>query len=151
TASAFDHVFTTEIDCIGKYKAALGHDRVYLFPFACQPAIYNPITDATARREAFVFAGSYSRRYPERTRDFDGLLETLPAFREIDIYDRNFGSEDENYAFPDKYLDRIVGTLAPERVADTYRRYSYAINLNSVKQSQTMFARRVLELLASNT
>ncbi len=29
--------------------------------------------------------------------------------------------------------------------------YRYGINMNTIKQSQTMFARRVFELLASNT
>jgi hypothetical protein len=37
TAQQFDYVFTTDIDCIARYKAALGHERVYLLPFACQP------------------------------------------------------------------------------------------------------------------
>jgi hypothetical protein len=42
TAQQFDYVFTTDIDCIARYKAALGHERVYLLPFACQPGIHNP-------------------------------------------------------------------------------------------------------------
>ena len=34
TARGFDHVFTTDIDCIHRYKAALGHDQVHFLPFA---------------------------------------------------------------------------------------------------------------------
>ncbi|MFL6633822.1 MAG: FkbM family methyltransferase, partial [Massilia sp.] len=37
TAMLFDCVFTTDIDCIHRYKAALKHDNVFLLPFACQP------------------------------------------------------------------------------------------------------------------
>ena len=58
TAKLFDYVFTTDIDCIHRYKAALGHDRVYLLPFACQPAINNPV-ETYQRKDAFCFAGAY--------------------------------------------------------------------------------------------
>jgi len=150
TAREFDHVFTTDLDCVPRYKAALGHDRVYLLPFAAQPRLYNPIEEAP-RKDAFCFAGAYYRRYPERTRDLDEFLEHLPTFRPIEIFDRNFGGADENYMFPEQYQSFIVGTLPPEKVAEAYRRYRFGLNLNSVKQSQSMFARRVFELLASNT
>lgn len=150
TARAFDHVFTTDIDCIGRYKAALGHDRVYLLPFAAQPRTHNPLEDSP-RKDAISFAGSYYRRYPERTRDLDSFLEHLPGFRPVEIFDRNFGNDDPNYSFPEAYQKYVVGALPPEEIARAYKNYRYAINLNSVKQSQTMFARRVFELLASNT
>src|SRR5690606_1573461 len=45
----------------------------------------------------------------------------------------------------------IVGTLPFSEIDKAYKGYRYAINLNSIKQSQTMFARRVYELLGSNT
>lgn len=150
TARAFDHVFTTDIDCIGRYKAALGHDRVYLLPFACQPRVHNPL-EAYARKDAFAFAGSYYRRYPERTRDLDSFLEHLPEFRPVEIFDRNAGSDHPDYSFPEAYRRYVVGTLPPEEIDRAYKGYRFGINLNSVKQSQTMFARRVYELLASNT
>ncbi|WP_432457714.1 FkbM family methyltransferase [Cellulomonas iranensis] len=149
-AGLFDHVFTTDIDRIEHYKAALRHDRVWLLPFAVQPAAYHPIAGED-RRDAFLFAGAYYRRYPERTRDLESYMEHLPQLRPVDIYDRNLGGTDEAYMFPDSYRGSIVGTLAPEEVPDAYRRYRYAINLNSVKQSQTMLARRIFELLASGT
>ena len=150
TARAFDLVFTTDLDCIGRYKAALGHERVWLLPFACQPRLHHPLEDS-ARKDAFSFAGSYYRRYPERTRDLDSFLAHLPAFRPVEIFDRNFGSDDENYSFPADYQGYVVGTLPPERVSEAYKGYRFGINLNSVKQSQTMFARRIFELLGSNT
>jgi glycosyltransferase involved in cell wall biosynthesis len=150
TARAFDHVFTTDLDCVGRYKAALGHDRVHLLPFAAQPRVHHPIEDR-AREDAFSFAGAYYRRYPDRTRDLDSFLAHLPALRRVDIFDRNLGSDDVNYTFPDAYRGYVVGTLPPEDVAQAYKGYRFGINLNSVKQSQTMFARRVYELLASNT
>lgn len=150
TAKLFDHVFTTDLDCIHRYKGALGHDQVYLLPFAAQPAVNNPI-ETYDRKDAFSFAGAYYLKYPERTRDLDDFIDNLSEFKPIEIFDRNFGKDDPNYAFPDDYKPLIVGSLPFEEIDKAYKGYRYAINLNSVKQSQTMFARRVFELLASNT
>lgn len=150
TARLFDAVFTTDIDCIHLYRRALEHDRVWLLPFACQPRIHNPI-ETFERKDAINFAGAYYTRYPERTRDLENFTAGLPALKPLDIFDRNYGKDDPNYAFPDSFQPFIVGTLPPDRIDVAYKGYSYAINLNSVKQSQSMFARRVYELLASNT
>lgn len=150
TARLFDHVFTTDIDCIHRYKAALGHERVYLLPFAAQPKLSNPI-ETYKRKDAFCFAGAYYVRYPERTRDLGNFVSQLPEFRPVDIYDRNYGKDDPNYQFPPEYQPFIVGNLPFDQIDKAYKGYRYAINLNSIKQSQSMFARRVYELLASNT
>ncbi|WP_256676013.1 FkbM family methyltransferase [Pseudomonas sp. SCB32] len=150
TARQFDFVFTTDIDCIHRYKAGLGHERVYLLPFACQPAVHNPI-ELYQRKDAFCFAGAYYVRYPERTRDLGNFVAELPKFRPLEIFDRNFGKDDPNYQFPAEYRPYIVGTLSFEQIDTAYKGYRYSINLNSIKQSQSMFARRVFELLGSNT
>ncbi len=150
TAKQFDFVFTTDIDCIHRYKGALGHERVYLLPFACQPAVHNPV-ELYERKDAFCFAGAYYARYPERTRDLASFVSELPRLRPLDIFDRNFGKDDKNYQFPAEYQPYIAGTLSFEQIDLAYKGYRYAINLNSIKQSQSMFARRIFELLGSNT
>lgn len=150
TARQFDYIFTTDIDCISRYKAALGHDRVYLLPFACQPKTHNPI-ELYPRKDAFCFAGAYYVRYPERTRDLAHYINEFSKFKPVEIFDRNFGKNDVNYQFPPEYQPYIVGTLPFNEIDKAYKGYQYSINLNSIKQSQTMFARRVYELLGSNT
>ncbi|QJB28860.1 glycosyltransferase family protein [Limnospira fusiformis] len=150
TAHQFDYVFTTDIDCINRYKAELGHDRIYLLPFACQTAIHNPI-ELYERKDMFSFAGAYYVRYPERIKDLENFVTELPKFRPLEIYDRNLNQDDQNYQFPPEYKSFIVGSLPFHEINKAYKGYHYAINLNSIKQSQTMFARRVYELLASNT
>lgn len=150
TAQMFDYVFTVDIDCVHRYKAALEHERVYLLPFACQPAVHNPI-EAYHRKDAFCFAGAYYARYPERTRDLGNFIKNLPDFRPVEIYDRNHGDTDTRYKFPEAYQPYIVGSLPFEEIDKAYKGYRYAINLNSIKHSQSMFARRVFELLGSNT
>ncbi len=150
TASLFDHVFTTDIDSISQYKASLGHDRVYLLPFACQPKSHNPI-EVYERKDAFVFAGAYYVRYPERIKDLETYVVELPKFKPFEIFDRNFGKNDSKYQFPPEYQPFIVGTLPFNEIDKAYKGYQYAINLNSIKQSQSMFARRLFDLLACNT
>jgi FkbM family methyltransferase len=150
TARLFDYVFTTDIDCIHRYKAALKHERIFLLPFACQPKVHNPI-EKYERKDAFCFAGAYYARYPERIKDLESFVDELPAFKPLEIFDRNYGQQDPNYMFPQYYQPCIVGTLPYTEIDRAYKGYRYAINLNSIKQSQSMFARRVYELLASNT
>lgn len=149
-AKAVDYVFTTDIDCIPKYKGVVGHPRVYLLPFAAQPAKHNPI-ELYDRKDAFNFAGSYYLRYPERQADFDVLIEAVRKFRPVEIYDRNAGNPHPHYQFPEKYAPMILGCLPFAEIDRAYKGYRYGINLNTIKQSQTMFARRIFELLASNT
>jgi spore maturation protein CgeB/glycosyltransferase involved in cell wall biosynthesis/SAM-dependent methyltransferase len=150
TAKLFDFVFTTDIDCVARYKRALGHDRVHLLPFAVQPKAHNPI-EKYERKDAIAFAGAYYARYPERQADLASFVENFGYAPRLEIFDRNHGKSDPDYQFPERYREHIVGTLAFEEIDKAYKGYRYALNLNSIKASQSMFARRVFELLASNT
>ncbi|MEA3419418.1 MAG: DUF3880 domain-containing protein [Campylobacterota bacterium] len=150
TAQYFDFVFTTDLECIPIYKYKLGHDNVYLLPFACQPKIHNPI-EKFERKDAFVFAGAYYPDFPDRMRVFEDFIEHLTSVGKLDIYDRHFGNTGTSNIFPKKYYPLIRGTLAYSEIDKAYKGYEYAINLNSITRSPTMFSRRVFELLASNT
>lgn len=149
-AKEFDHVFTTDIDCVQRYKNKLGHNRVYFLPFAAQPKQFNPL-ETFIRKPGFSFAGAYYQKYPERNLDLNSLVNAISKTHPIDIFDRNYGKTDPAYQFPKEYQNLIVGTLAFSEIQKSYKGYDYAFNMNSVKQSQSMFARRVYELLASNT
>lgn len=150
TARLADIVFTTDIDCIPHYRAELGHNRVHLLPFATQPSEHNPI-ERYERKPMFCFAGSYYVRYPVRQKDFASLIEAAEALGGVDIYDRNFGKEHPNFVFPEVYRPKILGGLAFDQIDLAYKGYDFGININTVKHSQSMFARRIFDLLASNT
>lgn len=150
TAKLFDFVFTTDIDCIARYKRGLGHERVYLLPFAVQPKAHNPL-EKYERKDAIAFAGAYYARYPERQADLESFVEHMTSEPRLEIYDRNLGKTDPDYQFPERYRSHIVGTLKFDEIDLAYKGYRYALNLNSIKASQSMFARRVFELLACNT
>lgn len=151
-AAEFDHVFTTDEQCIPRYRELLGHDRVYALPFAAQPAIHNPIQEAVKRERSVCFAGSWrARKYPERATDTETLLAPALEFG-LDIFDRNAGSKKaEEFAFPPPYAGAVRGSLDYDSMLSAYRAYRTFLNVNSVKESPTMFARRVFELMACGT
>lgn len=150
TARLADAVFTTDIERIQKYKTELGHERVYHLHFAAQPVTHNPI-EKYDRKDKFCFAGAYYHRYEQRCRVFDGFAEYFRQTRGLDIYDRNYPSPRPEHKFPEQYDPCILGRLDPSEIDVAYKGYRFGINMNSVVQSQTMFARRVFELLACNT
>lgn len=149
-AGLCDIVFTTDSNCIEKYRSLLASDRVYLLPFAAQPRRFNPV-EKYKRKKAFCFAGAYYHHYPERKKDFEFLFETLSGIAEVDIFDRNYHKKENLMIFPERFKHRILGDLAYDQIDMAYKGYFFGININSVTQSPTMFARRVYELLASNT
>lgn len=151
SAALFDFVFTTDIDSISRYKSILGHERVFLMPFACQPRLQNPVEMEGGRKKGFCFAGSYYKRFPERMDNLESLLDAFATYAPLAIYDRNYGTDFIWFKFPEKYKQFILGKLAYQDIDLSYKGFEYAINLNSVKQSQSMFARRVFEAMASNT
>lgn len=150
TARLADVVFTTDIERIQKYKTELGHERVYHLHFAAQPVTHNPI-EKYDRKDKFCFAGAYYHRYEQRCRVFDAFAEYFQQTRGLDIYDRNYPSPRPEHKFPEQYDPCILGRLDPSEIDVAYKGYRFGINMNSVVQSQTMFARRVFELLACNT
>jgi len=149
-AKLFNFVFTTDMDCIQRYKQALGHNRVFCLPFAFQPKIHNPLEEFR-RIEGICFAGAYYKKYQQRNKDFESILKPINDIFKIDIYDRNYLDDNPDYSFPEKFSKFIVGTLDYEDINLAYKGYDIGLNLNTIKNSQTMFARRIFELIASNT
>jgi spore maturation protein CgeB/glycosyltransferase involved in cell wall biosynthesis len=151
TARLFDRVFTTDANCIPRYKRDLRHDRVGLMPFALQPATFHPITRA-ARKPGAFFAGAWYPHLTERSRDFRAIVDALDLVGDVDIYDRNHGRETAgNLVYPPEYRHMVRGGVPYAEVANLYRSHVAGINLNTIKQSPTMFARRVVELIGCGT
>lgn len=151
TAKNFDYIFTTNKECVIKYKNDLKREHVFTLPFAAQPKLHNPTELLSGRKDGVCFAGSYYRhKYEHRAKDTTTLLEACKPYN-LDIYDRNYNSGIENYKFPDEYIPYVRGVLTGREIVKANKGYKVVINLNTVKDSSTMFARRVFELLASNT
>ncbi len=151
-AAEFDYVFTTDARCIPRYKEIVPHDRVYALPFAAQPAIHNPITQGKQDKGNVCFAGSWrADKYPERVKDMQRLLR--PALKyDVEIFDRFFDTPGpDGLQFPAMYKKAVKGALDYDNMLSAYRSYKVFLNVNSVKDSPTMFSRRVFELMACNT
>ena len=149
TALKFDHVLTTARECIHKYKS-MGHKSVHLWPFGFSPHIYHPPAEAEATREsAAVFAGSWYREHKNRCRELEGIFEMiLNAGIPLRIYDRNKKNGYSPKPFPAKYQKYVYDGTKYEELGEIYRNTTYAINVNTVNDSSTMFSRRVYEAAA---
>lgn len=152
-AAKFDYVFTTDDNCVDEYRRRCGHDRIAPLPFAAQPAIHNPVLQAP-RLDRVCFAGTYyADCFPERRRHMENMLGGCIPYG-LDIYDRMFGHEGSDKArflFPGQFQPYIRGKLEYAEMLGAYRQYRAFLNVNSVHDSPTMFARRVFELLACGT
>tara|TARA_B110001452_G_C15240745_1_gene429568 strand:+ start:3109 stop:7521 length:4413 start_codon:yes stop_codon:yes gene_type:complete len=150
TAQQCDYIFTTDFDVIRDYKRILGHENVFLLPFAANQMLTNPISKYS-RKPGASFAGAYYLKYRDRAKNLSSMISGISKIMPLEIYDRFYNTTDIRYSFPEEYQKYIIGTLAYNEIDIAYKGYEYGINMNSVKQSQSMFARRVFELMASNT
>jgi spore maturation protein CgeB len=149
-AALFDHVITSDANCIGAYRDRLGHARVQALPFAAQPRLNNPVW-AGPRADRACFAGTwYQNRHVGRQDAASVILRPALDFG-LDIYDRNAGRADPNYRWPAAYQRAVRGGLPYAEMLTAYKCYQAFLNVNSVANSPTMCARRVFELLACGT
>lgn len=154
TAKLCDYIFTTDQDRVDDYKAACNHENVDVLQFAAQPINHNPVKIQKERVDGISFAGSYYGLREERSRDMKRLFRaSIP--HNLYIYDRNYEytkkGERLNFLFPEEFRKYILGTLPFYEIEKAYKGYKYMININTVKTSPTMYARRVYEGLASGT
>ncbi|KQU68199.1 glycosyltransferase [Phycicoccus sp. Root101] len=151
TALLFDHILTTAIECVERYRDDYGHRDVHCLPFATQPKHFNPI-ETQPRTDEVVFAGSWYRQHPERSRAmeeiFDGLID---AGHHVHVRNRHHGDVDPNHQFPDRYQQLLHPAVTHRELADLYKSSRFGLNINTEVGSKSMFARRVFELMSSNT
>lgn len=152
-AKKCDYVFTSAEEIIPRYIEAVGHDRVHKLEFGINPHKHNPIginaPEFKGYKDDVIFAGSWMVKYPIRNQEsamaFDGVIKTD---NKLTIIDRNLKLENKRYHFPPKYMEYLSYPLPHELLMKTHKIYRNAINVNSVKYSNTMFANRVYELQA---
>lgn len=150
TGMEFDYIFTTAIDCVEKYKK-LGHTNVDVLPFGFSPYLFNPM-NCYPKENTAVFAGSWYGEEKERCQNLIDIFEMVLEKRiPVVIYDRQTGTTKEGRTFPEKYQKYVKAAVSFEDLGKVLKRSRYAINVNTINDSETMFARRVLEFMAMNT
>lgn len=154
SAGLFDYVFTTDQNMVSRYIKALNHKNVYVMQFAAQPKIHNPVI-AIRRKDRLCFAGSYYEdRHEERRNDLEMLLDAAVPYG-LDIFDRNYEKTKQKnmpFSFPERFQPFIQqGSLKYNEIDTAYKGYKILLNVNSIKNSPTMFSRRVFEVMASGS
>jgi len=151
TAIKFDHIFTTSIECVEKYKKEYGHKSVHLLMFATQPRLFNPINKFN-RTDEIIFAGSWYKQHKTRCKEMEIILDKIiESGYKLKIYNRYSESDDPNHLFPEKYQPYVNPCLSHDKLDIAYKGSKMALNINTVVDSESMFARRVFELMSSNT
>lgn len=150
-AKQCDIIFTSAVEKIEAYKEDCGNDNVYLMKFGVNPVYHNPIgCRMKKRKNEVIFSGSWVKKYPDRIKEqemiFDGVLN---AGRKLKIIDRNFEMDNWGFLFPVKYYRYISPSIDHEHLQKVHKLYDWAINMNSVRDSRTMFANRIYELQAA--
>ncbi len=146
TATLFDQVFTTAAECIPRYRE-MGC-AVELLTFGFSPRLFYPVPLKDGAKRAVFFGGWYQDQ-PERC---EAMREVFRFVEEqglsLTIYDRYWDSEEENNRYPAEY-DHLRRPPVPyEQIREELRHAAYAVSISTVTDSETMFARRVLELMA---
>ncbi|WP_392398865.1 glycosyltransferase [Corynebacterium lehmanniae] len=152
TALKFDHIFTTDSDCVHRYKEEFGHPSVHTLQFAAQPKLFNPIEFAE-RTDDVVFAGGWYENHRQRSEDMERIFDSVVhAGRELKIYDRYFYfRDDDTHIYPARFARYIHPPVPAEDMAGVYKESTIGITINTESNSETMFARRIFELMACNT
>ncbi len=146
TALLFDHVFTTAQECVGGYEKS-GHKSVHVMPFGFSPRMFHPLGRSENACGA-VYTGSWYSEHQQRCKDmrlaFGWLKERgIP----LTIYDRQYQANGTP-SFPKEYWPYVRPMAGYERMGEIYRKYAVGVNINTVKESETMFSRRVYEMMA---
>lgn len=147
TALLFDHIFTTCSECIPQYEAR-GHKSVHLMMFGYSPELFS-VTAPRPKNGLAVFLGSWyeanRQRCDDMCRVFDVVLEQGLDLR---IYDRVSDRNWSDRQYPERYRPYVLPAVSYERTGEIMNEADYVININTVKNSRTMFARRVFEAMA---
>lgn len=147
TALLFDHIFTTAEECIPRYQA-LGHKSVHLMMFGFSPKLFYPLPPAKGPKTA-VFLGSWYAQKEERCQDMCRMFDAVLSLGlKLEIYDRVSAKKIPDRQYPERYRQYIHDGVPYGQTREAMKNAQYVININSVKDSKTMFARRVFEAMA---
>ena len=146
TATLFDRVFTTAGECVPRYRAMGCAADVLLFGFS--PALFSPVPLEDGENRAAFFGGWYADQ-PERCEAMRRVFRfVLSQGLELVIYDRYWNEPEENNRFPAEY-DRFRRPPVPYgEIREELRHAAYAVSVSTETGSETMFARRVVEMMA---
>jgi len=140
-AAEADIVLTTDEGCIDRYRESGCRGIVDVLPFAAQPAIHRQYLQKDMEKRLF-FAGTLRAKYQERMLGYEAVVRPALEFG-LDIFSRKGN-------WPAECKGHVVGTFPYLRLLKKYSSYLIGLNMSSVKNSPTMFPRRVVEMPLAN-
>lgn len=146
-AKHFNYIFTTDANCIKYYKKDTLKNEVYALSHGVQLKIYNPIGSNRERLNKLAFLGSWYEHFKERTEDMRIILDGAKNYN-LQIFDRMLNIRDVNLKYPKEYIDYIREPIKYTNTSSVYKKFKLFININTIKDSPSMFSMRVFEILA---
>ena len=148
SASLFDNILTVDKNCIDEYKNSIKRNiKVESMMFAVQPSIHH-FKDFKYANSKACFVGSYTNHEHDDRRKWQDLFFLSSSNFGLDIYDRHSNKISKNYQFPDIHNMSINKKVPHNKTGDIYRNYIVSLNINTVTSSETMFSRRLIEIIA---
>lgn len=152
TAKHFDFIITTDINSVNRYKKYT-NSQIFVQPFTIDPFIINNIGRQNDNDLAF-FAGTYGYNLPEyRKINTNTLLDTLKK-KDFIIFDRSFNYNQIKKFYNNKfslniyhpkYNKYIHESIEHDILFKVHKSRNWCGNLNTINDSDTMFARRIIE------
>lgn len=151
-AKAFDYVFTTDTHCLPRYRQQLpAHVPVNTLSIPYQPR-FHTFDGFDFTHRAACFTGSYYRRILNERRSFLDMMFNACAAADmaLHVYDRNHHrlSRHVEFRYPKMPGLHVHGSVPNQATAAIYKAHVVSLNVNSVTASETMYSRRLLEILA---
>ncbi|TDM50810.1 glycosyltransferase [Macrococcoides goetzii] len=148
-----DYIYTSAIEVEDNYRNYTQNDNVSTLSFGVNPHYHNPVGTRTAlsrmKKDEVIFAGSWMVKYPERNKESARIFDAINNNNtELTIIDRNLELQRSRYYFPLRFIPNVTGPLTHENLQKVHKIFRWAVNVNSVKYSDTMFANRIYELQA---
>lgn len=141
-----DYYFTSDINIIDKYKLDF-NKNVNCMGFFLDPYIHNPIGNNDTFESCF--AGRVYPEFKNRFEDSNLLLNAcLDNNLDLIIFDREPKKKKKSsFSHYNEFKNYIYGRLNYTKLLLVYKYFKIIINLNTVQNSNTMFARRIYEII----
>jgi spore maturation protein CgeB len=151
-AKEFDYIFTTDEGCVERYRRHVpSHVPVNTLVMPYQPLFHNFTGFNFSRNEA-CFVGSYYRRILNERKLFLDMVFDICEETDLRLnaFDRNKNrlSRHFEFRFPKKDQIYVHDKVPHSKTGQIYKSHVISLNVNSVTDSETMYSRRLLEILA---
>lgn len=150
SAKLFDHIFTVDANCIPRYREHVdSHVTVNSLMFAVQPK-FHYFSGFHFKYSRANFVGSYSHHVHERRRIWQDMIFDAASVTGLglSVYDRNSSRKSANYRVQVLPNMDVKPAVLYEQTAQIYKDYLVSLNVNTIEDSETMFSRRLIEIIA---